>query len=191
MPSKKVFAIIIISIITAGTLVALTPVFIYGFGVNALSFDMSLGVLGTTSQISPSQDSYQFDDFGSTSTITINAKTVKVNPYEYFFRQWEGDVKTDGNSAFALFNQYVDIVIFINISTPTGGSYELTFTLEDLANIFMQNTNILLGPDEIQIVSGTYEVWVNVVVTINIPDLTYSETFESGVFYAAIDVVVE
>jgi len=191
MPSKKVIAIIMISVITAGTLIALTPVFIYGFGVNALSFDMSLGVSRTTTQITPSQGTYQFDDFGSTSSFTINVKAVKLNPYEYFFRQWEGEVKTDGNSAFSLFNQYIDMIIYINISTPTGGFYELSFTLEDLVNIFTQNTNILLGPDEIRIVSGTYEIWVNIVVSINIPDLAYNETFESGVLYFAVEVIIE
>lgn len=179
MPSKKVIAIIIISIVTAGTLISLIPVFIYGLKVDALSIDSGLGVAGSPAMA----------DFESSTIFTINARAVEISPYEYMFR---GTVKTGGNSGFPLIDlMSLDIYFYINISTPNVNFYELVFTLEDLLNILTQDTNILLGPDEIEIVSGTYEVWVNLVVSISIPDIFYNETFESGVFYFVIDVVVE
>jgi hypothetical protein len=107
---------------------------------------------------------------------------------------FRGTVKTGGSSGFpSLVDIYIDINIYVNISTPNANFYELVFTLEDLLNLLNQDTNILLGPDEIEIVSGTYEIWVKLIVSISIPDMEppYNEAFESGVLHFVIDVVVE
>ena len=156
MERKKIVIIVIVSVLIVGSLLALTPVFIYGFGVNALSFDMRFSLTGSPS--SSSSDGYDLMDFGGSSTFIINANPIIINPYEYFFRQFEGELKAEGENTFQLLSQYVDITIYINITTPNDGEYILSYTLEDLVNILMQDINLMLGPDEIEIVCGTYEI---------------------------------
>ena len=113
MKRNIIIVIVVISIVTAGTLVALIPVFIYGFGVNALSIDMVFGLLGSPS--SSSTGSYETMDFGGSSSLSVDVNAVKIGPYEYFFRQFEGEVRTSGIKALQILNQYVDFVIYINI----------------------------------------------------------------------------
>lgn len=186
---KTIIAIVVISIVTAGVLISLIPVFMYGLGVNALSVDMSFGLLGDIS--GSSGGSYETKDFGGLSTLDVDVNSVRVNSYEYFFRQFEGDVKHDGTRILNVLNQYVDFTIYINITTPNAQTYELTYTLEDIINILNENINILLGPDEIEIVNGTYSISIGVEVTISIPLALYEETFYFGPLMFNVDVVVE
>lgn len=192
MERKKIAIIVILSIVIVGSLLALTPVFIYGFGVNALSFDMRFGLVGTPS--GSSSDSYDLMDYDGSSTFTIDADPTVINPYEYFFRQFEGELKAEGENAFQLLNQYVDITILINITTPNDDEYILSYTLEDLVNILMQDINLLLGPDEIEIVSGIYEISIIIEVVISIPEYPpdgYEETLIFGPYGFSIEVIVE
>jgi hypothetical protein len=105
-----------------------------------------------------------------------------------------GEPKNDGTTGFQLLNQYVDLTIYVNITTPNAQFYELSFTLEDLMNLLTQDVNVLLGPDEIEVVNGTYTVSIAVKLTISIPDYPpsgYEETFYFGPYVFYVDVIIE
>lgn len=186
MERKNIIVIVVVSILTVGTLVALIPVFMYGLSVDVLSVGSGFGI---TPLSSSSRDSYNTMQFGDFTTPTVNVKHVEVGPYEYLFNG--GEIKNDGTTAFQLFSQYVDLTIYINITTPNAQFYELAFTLEDLVNMLTQDVNVLLGPDEIEIVNGTYTISVAVELIISIPDLVYEETFYFGPYVFYVDVIIE
>ena len=173
MERKNIVVIVVVSILSVGTLVALIPVFMYGLSVDVLSVGTGFGLNPLLS--SSSSDSYNTMQFTGFTDPSFNVQHVEVGPYEYLFNG--GEVKNDGTTAFQLLSQYVDLTIYINITTPNAQFYELSFTLEDLINMLTQDVNVLLGPDEIEIVNGTYTVSVAVELTISIPDLVYEETF--------------
>ena len=191
MEKKKKLAIGIISIIiVAAIVVTLIPVFIYGAGVSALSFDMGLGLSGAPS----TSDSYETNDFGSSSLLTVNIVQIDVNPYEYFFRQFQGEATATGNQEVEVLSIYIDLVIYINITTPSAETYELSYTLQDLLNMFDSAVNVLLGPDEIDIETGTYSISVALEVFISIPEFPpsgYEESFYFGPYSFNVDVEVE
>ncbi|MFX0018475.1 MAG: hypothetical protein ACFFAK_15220 [Promethearchaeota archaeon] len=187
MERKNIIVIVVVSILSVGTLVALIPVFMYGLRVDVLSVGTGFGLMTPLS--SSSSDSYNTMQFSGFTTPSVNVQHVEVGPYEYLFDG--GEAKSVGTTALQLLSQYVDLTIYINITTPNDQLYELTFTLEDLVNIITQNVNILLGPDEIEIVNGTYTVSVAVELTISIPDLVYEETFYYGPQDFYIDVIIE
>jgi len=187
MERKNIIVIVVVSILTVGTLVALIPVFMYGLSVDALSVGTGFGLMAPLS--SSSRDSYNTMQFDGFTTPSVNVKHVEVGPYEYLFNG--GELKNAGNTGFQLFTQYVDLTVYINITTPNDQFYELTFTLEDLMNMLTQDVDVLLGPDEIEIVNGTYTVSVAVGLIISIPDLVYEETFYFGPYVFYVDVIIE
>lgn len=183
MAKKKLLAVIIISIISVGIIIGLIPVFIYGFQVRAISFDLGMGVSGTPSSSSA--------DYSSTTIITIDENVVNLNPYEYFFRKFDGVTKVENPSQIDL-GVSIDLLIYINFTTPNSGFHEFSFTLDDILGIGNQDVNMLFGPDELEIISGTYDVWIYVEITIAITDpIVYNETFILGPFHILLDVVVE
>jgi hypothetical protein len=190
MVSKKVLAGILISIFAAVTIIALIPVFLYGFNTEALSFDMGLGLAGSPLTSSSEDDSYTYNDFGSSTTINIDANVIVVNPYNYFFRQFTGPVKTPPERV-SIISQYIDVLIQVNITTPSNQEFNLTFTLDDLKNIGDKDINVLLGPNEIPIEEGTYQCWITVILTVSVPDISYEETFSLGPLYVEVNVVLE
>ena len=182
MAPKKLLAGIIISIVTVGIIVGLIPVFIYGFQVQAISFDLGMGVAGTPSSSAA--------DFSTTTTITIDENVVNLNPYEYFFRKFEGITKVEDPQTTLGVN--IELLIYINITSPNSDFYEFSFTLEDLLAIGSQDINMLFGPDEIEIISGTYNVWIYAEFSIAFDDpITYNETFLIGPFHILIDLVIQ
>lgn len=190
MERKKIVVILVISIVVIGTLIALIPVFLYGFRVKALSLDMGFGRGESVS--SAATKSYETMDFEGGSSLSVDVDTVEMNPYDYFFRQDE--IQHEGTTSTEIFEIYIDFVIYINITSPNDQFYQLSFTLEDLINAITQDINILLGPDEIEIVNGTYVISIGVEVTISIPDVPpdgYEETFYFGPYTFYIDVIVE
>ena len=185
---KNIIVIVVVSILTVGTLVALIPVFMYGLSVDALYVGTGFGLTPLSSSSSDSYNTMQFDF----TTPSVNVKHVEVGPYEYLFDG--GEVKNDGSTAFQLLTQYVDLTIYINITSPNAQFYELTFTLEDIINMLTQDVNVLLGPDEIEIVNGTYTVSVALKLTISIPDYPpsgYEQTFYFGPYVFYVDVIIE
>ncbi len=190
MERKNIIVIVVVSILTVGTLVALIPVFMYGLSVDALSVGTGFGLMTPFS--SSSSDSYNTMQFDGFTTPNVNVKHVEVSPYEYLFDG--GEAKNAGNTALQLFTQYVDLTIYINITTPNDQLYELAFTLEDLMNMLTQDVNVLLGPDEIEVSNGIYTVSVAVGLTISIPDFPpsgYEETFYFGPYVFYVDVIIE
>ncbi len=187
MRRKNKIVIVIVSILTVGTLVALIPVFMYGFRVDVLSVGTGFGLDSLVS--SSSSNSYNTMQFSGFTTPSVNVQHVQVGPYDYLLNG--GEVKNDGNTGFQLLTQYVDLTIYINITTPNAQFYELSFTLEDLINMLTQDVSVLLGPDEIEVVNGTYTVSVAVELTISIPDLVYEETFYYGPYVFYVDVIIE
>ena len=187
MERKNIIVIVVVSILSVGTLVALIPVFMYGLSVDALSVGTGFGLFTPLS--SSTSDSYHTMQFDGFTTPTVSVSHVEVGPYKYLFDG--GEVKNDGNTGFQLLTQYVDLTIYVNITSPNAQFYELSFTLDDLINMLTQDVNVLLGPDEIEVVNGTYTVSVAVELSISIPDLAYEETFYYGPYVFYVDVIIE
>ncbi|MHA1195229.1 MAG: hypothetical protein ACTSSM_03930 [Promethearchaeota archaeon] len=187
MASKKLVAGIIIGILSVGILVGLIPVFMYGLGVDAISLDLGMASSGSPS--SSSTDGYSYDIFGGTSFyFNIQATPVKVNPYEYFFRQMSGVAKVVSEKS-STFSEMVNIVISMNLTTPTNKTLSYSFSLKNLKGIVENNINLLLGPNELEIVNGTYHISIIITVLIYIdvpPFNNYNETITVG----PIDVYV-
>ncbi len=165
MQSRKVIAgllgiIVVISVIT------LIPIFIYGFTVNVVETEISIGLfssgsLSTSSSIELQQTpSYNLNRFD----VVTNEKAI--NAYEYIFSKLEGniDVIEEGNGGIDV----VDISITFNLTTPSNNSLSFNFNPHGLKyNRFI--IIVLLGPDELNGEVGTFHLRITISITVTPP----------------------
>ena len=107
MVSKKVIGGII-AVVAIVSVIALIPVFMYGFGVTAIElktgFESSASSSGTTSGI----EVQQVGDW-----TPLSAEKVEIDPYSYFFGQFNQHTSVSGSSNIGFGN--VEIYIFLDM----------------------------------------------------------------------------
>jgi len=167
MPSKKVIAGLL-GIIIAVSVVALIPVFMYGFSVNVTEIEATLGLSSSSSPSTSSSITLQQAPDYDSSSFTVEARSKVLNAYEYFFSALGGDdaeVTSSGTEGAAL----VDIYITFNLTTPSGNSFSFSFSPQDVdAGGDIMITKVL-GPGDLQGEVGTFSLTITISIAIYLP----------------------
>ena len=174
MPSKKLIVGLLGTII-AVSVVALIPVFMYGFTVNTAEIEMSIGLSSSDSSISTSSDSLytsssielQQTPIYDLSSLNVVANEKTLNAYEYFFSKLDGnvDVSEEGNGG----TDVVDILITFNLTTPSNNSLSFSFNPQNLNGQGLKKVMVLLGPDELDREAGTFHLTITISITVALP----------------------
>ncbi len=176
MPSKKVIAVLL-GIIIAVSVVALIPVFMYGFSVNVTEIEATLG-------LSSSQPS----DYDS-SSFAVEARSKVLNAYEYFFSTLGGDdaeVTSSGTEGAAL----VDIYITFDLTTPSGNSISFSFSPQDVDAGGEITIIKVLGPEDLQGEVGTFSLTITISIAVYLPINLDTPIFEHELTPVALDFEV-
>ncbi|TFF85483.1 MAG: hypothetical protein EU518_01100 [Promethearchaeota archaeon] len=171
MVSKKVIGGII-AVVAIVSVIALIPVFMYGFGVTAIElntgFQSNTSSSGTTSGI----EVQQFGDW-----TPLSAEKTRIDPYTYFFGQFNQHTSVSGSSAIDFGNVEVHIFLDIDLLTPAG---EINKTVEiTKQGITTGEISTIVGPNEGAIVSGMYHLWLtlNISISTDLGDIDIYHTF--------------
>ncbi len=165
MPSKKVIGGLL-GIIIAVSVVALIPVFMYGFTVNTAEIDMSIG-LSSSDGLSTSSIETQQTPTYSLSNFNVVANEKVMNAYEYMFSKLDGnvDVSEEGNGDIDV----VDILITFDLTTPSNNLLSFSFNPQGLEGQGLKNVMVLLGPDELKGEVGTFYLTITISITVSLP----------------------
>lgn len=169
MVSKKVLGIILVSIIGI-SLVAMIPVFLYGFSVDAVEVRMQIMTSDTTSAsmvIETSSTSYDYDVWGAGFNVPPEAEEKVINAYEYFFSKLAGQMTI--NQEGSVGEQIVDIIITFDLTTPSSNSLTFTFRPSDLKGEGLKDIIVLLGPDEFNGERGEFSLTITISIAITLP----------------------
>jgi len=166
MQSRKVIAGLL-GIVVVISVIALIPVFIYGFTVNVVETEISIGLfssgsLSTSSSIELQQTpSYNLNRFD----VVTNEKAI--NAYEYIFSKLEGniDVIEEGNGGIDV----VNISITFDLTTPSNNSLSFNFNPHGLKGEGLKKIIVLLGPDELNGEVGTFRLRITISITVTPP----------------------
>ena len=165
MPSKKVI-VGLLGIIIAVSVVALIPVFMYGFTVNTAEIDMSIGLsssdgLSTSSIETQQTSSYSLSNFN----VVANEKTISA--YEYVFSKLDGiaDVSEEGSEG----TEVVNILITFDLITPSNNLLSFSFNPQGLEGQGLKNVMVSLGPDELKGEVGTFYLTITISITVTLP----------------------
>ncbi|MFX0177047.1 MAG: hypothetical protein ACFE85_12555 [Candidatus Hodarchaeota archaeon] len=167
MASKKLIGGLLLAIIGI-SLVALIPVFMYGFSVNVAEVNLSVitSSLSTSSFSDETQDSYSYNwGAGWDSIPQISEKTVSA--YEYFFEKLDGIM--DASEVNPIGDAVVNIEITLNLTNPSDNSLYFTFEPKNLKGEGLKNIEIILGPDEFNGESGTFLLTITISIEVILP----------------------
>ena len=174
MPSKKVIAGLL-GVVIAISVVALIPVFMYGFSVNVAEIEMSIGLSSPDSSSSYSSDSlYTYDSIDlqqpssyDLSNFDVIANEKAMSAYEYVFSKLDGnvDVSEEENGG----TDIVDIQITFNLTTPSNNSLSFSFNPQGLKGQGLKKVLVSLGPDELDREAGTFHLTITISITVTLP----------------------
>ncbi len=160
---------IVLSIIIVGVVVvALLPLMLYGVSVSVAKTTIQLQVDSTNptpgSSISPTALGFS----GSIGDISFLPENI--SSYEYVFNKLSGgmakasDATGTGNTGAT-----VEIVIALILKTPSGRQLELNFSPNKLSSTGAKEVVVLLGPDELNRESGTFEMTLTITIKVTVP----------------------
>lgn len=166
MPSKKVI-VGLLGIIIAFSVVALIPVFMYGFTVNVTEIEANIGLSSSSSPSTSSSITLQQASSYSLSSFTVEANPKAISAYEYFFSKLDGnvDVVEEGNVG----TEVVDILITFELTTPSNNSLSFSFNPQGLNGEGLKTVLILMGPDELNGEVGTFHLTITISITVSLP----------------------
>ena len=174
MRSRKVIAGLI-GIFIVVSVVALIPVFMYGFTVNVAEIKMSIGLSSSDGSIATSSDSLYISssiELQQTPTydlsgfnIIANEKTI--NAYEYVFSRIGGNMgaiqEPNGGT------EVVEIFITFSLTTPSSKSLSFNFSPQGLKGAGLKEIMVLLGPDELNREVGTFQLTITISIIVTLP----------------------
>lgn len=172
MPSKKVIGGIIATLALI-SVVALIPIFMYGFNVNTTEVNLGMSMTGSTTSSSISVSSIGISQGGSSPSFSPNVTGIEIkektiNAYEYIFSKANGVAEVSEHSGEAAEGASVDIYITFNLTTPSNKSLSFEFNPQDLNSEGLE-VSILLGPDELAGETGTFHLKITISITITVP----------------------
>ncbi|MHA1477079.1 MAG: hypothetical protein ACTSPU_02670 [Promethearchaeota archaeon] len=161
MRSKKLM-IGLLGIFLAISVVALIPVFMYGFSVNVTEIEASIGLsssgdLSTSSSLPPSYD---------LSSFSVEANPRAISAYEYVFSKLDGnvDVVEEENGGTAI----VEILITFELTTPSDNSLSFSFSPQGLKGDGLKTVMIIMGPDELNGEVGTFYLTITISIKVTL-----------------------
>jgi hypothetical protein len=186
MVSKKVIGGII-AVIAVVSVIALIPVFIYGFGVDAIKLNTGYGIAPPVSS-AISGDGYNTQQY-DLDNGTLVVEQTQVDAYSYFFGGFNGHVSVSEQGSSLNINVDIDISIDLDIKTPTGSINKTINT--DIQGIINGDIDIIVGPDDGAIVNGTYYIWINIEISITITQPIEFSTSIQFNFTSTVDVIIQ
>jgi len=173
MVSKKVIGGII-AVVAVITVIALIPVFMYGFSVTAIELNTGFQTSGSPSG-TVSTSGIEIQQTGDWTPLS--AEEVQVNPYSYFFGKFNQHTTISGSSSIGFGNVNVYISLDIDLLTPAGEINKTIQITED--GISTGSVSTIVGPDDGTIVNGTYYLWLTLDISIqsDIINITIDHTF--------------
>ena len=176
MPSKKVIAGLL-GIIIAVSVVALIPVFMYGFSVNVTEIEATLGLSSSSTPSTSSSITLQQAPDYDLSSFTVEAHSKVLNAYEYFFTTLGGN-DADVSSSEAEDGALVDIYITFNLTTPSNNSFSFSFSPLDVDAGGEVTIIKVLGPEDLQGEVGTFSLTITISIAVYLPISPDSPIFE-------------
>jgi len=166
MPSKKVIAGLL-GIIIAVSVVALIPVFMYGFTANVTEIEANIGLTSSSSPSTSSSITLQQAPSYDLSSFTVEANPKAINAYEYFFSKLGGNMEVveEGNVG----TEVVDILITFELTTPSNHSLSFSFNPQGLNGQGLKTIIILMGPDELNREAGTFYLTITISIIVSLP----------------------
>jgi len=169
MVSKKVLGIILVSVIGI-SLVAMIPMFLYGFSVNAVEVRMQIMTTDSATPsmtVETSDTSYDYDIWDAGFSVPPEVEEKVISAYEYFFSKLGGQMTV--NEGGSTGEQYVNIVISFDLTTPSNNSLTFTFRPTDLRGDGLKDIIVLLGPDEFNRETGTFSLTITISIKVTLP----------------------
>jgi hypothetical protein len=169
MVSKKALGIILVSVIGI-SLIAMIPVFLYGFSVNAVEVRMQIMTADTATPsmtMETSGTSYDYDIWDAGFSVPPEAEERVISAYEYFFSKLGGQMTV--NEEGSVGDQIVDIIITFDLTTPSNNSLSYTFQPTDLKGEGLKDIIVLLGPDEFNGETGEFSLTITISVVVTLP----------------------
>ena len=167
MRYKKLLAVILSSIVVV-SVISLVPVFIYGFNVEVLKIEVGIPITGNPAPKSSSETSfvggYEFNITADSCMISI--EKTNMNPYEYLLQQLQGMAECEEDPSFLPIGVEIDLNAMI--ISPAGQTLSLDFKFTALTGEGIKTAIILIGPDEIKIVNGTYHVEIDATAIVTV-----------------------
>jgi hypothetical protein len=167
MPNKKIIGGIIAAV-ALFSVIALIPVFMYGFSVNATEVELGMTMGGSTSTSSISVSSIEVNQAPSFNPETSgeDVKQKAISAYEYLFSKFGGPASISEQSG-TVGGNYVDIQITFNLTTPSNKSVVFEFSPQDL-NAEGLKVSLLLGPDELEGEAGAFHLEITISIKITV-----------------------
>lgn len=159
MPSRKVI-VSVLGIFIALSVVALIPVFTYGFTVNVAEIETNIGLSSGLSTSSSQEPSFSLESFN----VVANEKAI--SSYEYIFSKLGGNMETEEERNGG--TTVVDIVISLDLTTPTNHLLSFSFNPQGLKGEGLKKIMILVGPDELNGEVGTFQLTITISVTVSL-----------------------
>jgi len=165
MTSKKV-VVVLLGIFLAVSVVALIPVFMYGFSVNVTEIEMSVGLSSSGSLSTSSIETQQTPTYDLASFI-VEANPKAISAYEYLFSKIDGnvDVVEEGNLGVEI----VEILITFELTTPSNNVLLFSFSPQGLSGEGLKTIMVLMGPDELNGEVGTFSLTITISITVSLP----------------------
>ena len=164
MPSRKVI-VGLLGMFLAVSVVALIPVFMYGFSVNVTEIEARIGLtssgdLSTSSSLPSSYD---------LSSFAVEANPKAISAYEYVFSKLDGnvDVVEEGNVG----TEVVEILITFELTTPSNLVLSSSFNPQGLSGQGLKKILILLGPDELNHEVGAFNLTITIFITVTLLEI--------------------
>ena len=169
MPSKKII-VGLLGIFLAVSVVALIPVFMYGFTVNVTEIEATIGLSSSEGLSTSSSTTSQPAPTYSLSNFDVVANEKAISAYEYFFSRLDGngEVNDDGNGDTEG-GAVVDILFTFNLTTPSNNSLSFSFNPQGLNEGGVKKIMFLLGPDEVEGEVGTFHLTITITITVTPP----------------------
>lgn len=163
MANKKLAGASIV-VVVVGVL-AIAPLMMYGTFVNASETTLQLQV---SSSASPSIATSQLGSF-SASIVSVSSKAKVVSSYEYVFAKIGGLASAVDDGGPGVGDSIVSIQFSIQLTTPSNRVLEFTFKPGELRGTGQKNVTVLLGPDELNKESGTFQITISITIKVTAP----------------------
>ena len=171
MPSRKVI-VVLLGIIFAVSVVALIPVFMYGFSVNVTEIEASIGLSSSGDLATSSIETQQVPSY-DLSSFTVEANPKAISAYEYFFSKLDGnvDVVEEGSEG----SEVVDILITFELTAPSNTVLSSSFSPQGLSGQGLNTIVVLMGPDELNGEVGTFSLTITISITVSLQNIPIVE----------------
>jgi len=170
MPSKKVI-VGLLGIFLAVSVVALIPVFMYGFTVNVTEIETTIGLSSSEGLSTSSSTTLQPTPSFDLSSFTVEANPKAISAYEYFFSNLGGnwEISDTGNGDGDADAAVVEILITFNLTTPSNNSLSFSFNPHGLSEGGEKTITMMLGPDEGIEEVGTFYLTITISIIVSLP----------------------